>query len=887
MFKKSEIYQVVTGDDGCGENMPVSAGRMKPLKWVRAYIQKTIFSDELSFHARMVNMVSIVGTGSLALATLARFFMGSSLAVNTVMLTFCFLGVFFIYLTNKYHLHNGVFWFVLIVICDILLPASFFLIGGADSGIAAFVVMSATCILLLSTGKSRIIIMAIHLFLMSGCFIFAAYHPYWVVQIDPGNPLSQAIDNIQCFVISTIFVGVTITFQRSMYSEERTKVEMAKADVERERQVSLALFEESPHINALFDDKLQLIDLNPAAIRFAEGAASEEELKQNLPEILARATPIIQPNGRPSADLMTWLRKTEREGEVNFETTLKLCGVERNVSVVMKRIPYADSFGIVAYLVDNSEFYKMRREALLSARAKSDFLANMSHEIRTPLNAVISMNTIGRAASDIERKDYAFDQIGDAADHLLGIINDILDMSKIEANKLELDKQAFNVEDALHRVANVISFKTSEKRQQFTVSIDEKMPVGLVTDGQRLSQIITNLLSNAVKFTPEGGHIDMSAELLYQSGGLSTVQFSVRDTGIGIPADNLERIFHSFEQVESSTARKFGGTGLGLTISKRFAEMMGGELSVISEPGEGSTFSFTIKAEATDAFPGVQLYPNVAPGKIRCLVINARDVSRAGYEMIARSIGISCDFADGRQQAEELLAKSHYDICAFGSRIDGGAGGKYETSIELARHIREMGSADHVVMAVDPFELNEAENKDTTRAIGDYLIKPLFRSDCVALLNKIYGEDTVEEEPSVFAEEMDFSGVRLLLAEDLEINKEIVCALFEPFGFEVDWARNGREALEMYESEPSRYDLILMDMQMPEMDGLEATRKIRALPDFRARRVPIIALTANVFKEDIDNSIAAGMNDHIGKPLDLNTALQKIAFHLRSRKHQS
>jgi signal transduction histidine kinase/CheY-like chemotaxis protein len=860
--------------------------RMKPLEWVRAYIQKIIFSDELSFNARMVNMVSLVGTGSLVLATLMRFFMGSALAVNSIMLTFCFLGAFFIYLTNKYHLYNVVLWVLLIVICDLLLPASFFLIGGADSGIAAFVVMSATCILLLSTGKSRVVMMAIHMLLMASCFIFAAYYPYWVVQIDPRDPVLQAIDNIQCFVISTVFVGVAITFQRSMYSQERAKVEMAKADVERERQVSLALFEESPHVNALFDDKLQLIDLNPAAIRFADGVASEEELKQNLPEILAQATPIIQPNGRPSADLTTWLRKTEREGEVNFETTLKLCGVEHNVSVVMKRIPYADSFGIVAYLVDNSEFYKMRREALLSARAKSEFLANMSHEIRTPLNAVISMNTIGRSASDIERKDYAFDQIGDAADHLLGIINDILDMSKIEANKLELDKQAFNVEDALHRVANVISFKTSEKRQQFTVSIDEKVPVGLVTDGQRLSQIITNLLSNAVKFTPEGGCIDLSAELLHQGTGLSTVQFSVHDTGIGIPADNLERIFHSFEQVESSTARKFGGTGLGLTISKKFVEMMGGELSVTSTPGEGSTFLFTIKAEATDEFRGVQPYPNVEPKRLRCLAVNSRERSREGYETIARSIGIPCDFADGRLQAEEMLAKGHYDICVLGSWIDGKVDGEREGGVELARHIKEAGLADHVVMAVDPFELNRVEGEDTTKAIGDYLLKPLFRSDCVVLLNKLYGEDAAEEEPSSSVEEMDFSGVRLLLAEDLEINREIVCALFEPLGFEIDWAQNGREALEMYESEPSRYDLILMDMQMPEMDGLEATRRIRALPDFRARRVPIIALTANVFKEDIDNSLAAGMNDHIGKPLDFDTALQKIARHLRLRKNQ-
>jgi signal transduction histidine kinase/CheY-like chemotaxis protein len=851
---------------------------MKLFGRMQAYIKRMIFSEDLSFDARMVNMVCLVGTGTLILAAVTRLLMGASAAVNVSMFTFCFLGVFFSYLTNRYQLYNIVLWVLLIVICDILLPMAFFLIGGADSGIAAFVVMSATCILLLSKGKPRVIIMAIHMLLMAGCFIFAAYYPVWVVRIDPTQPLLQAIDNIQCFVISTIFVGVAITFQRSMYAQERIKVEVTKAEIEREREVTLALFEANPHINVLFDDQFQLIGLNPVVLKFVEGLATERDLKENLSELLAATIPLMQPNGRPSADLRIWLEKTKRDGEVSFETTFNLRGDEHNISVVMKRIPYGESFAIVVYLVDNSEFYKMRREALLGARAKSEFLANMSHEIRTPLNAVISMEAIGRAATDIERKNYAFDQIGEAAEHLLGIINDILDMSKIEANKLTLDKQAFNVEDVLHRVANVISFRTGEKRQQFTVTIDEKVPSGIVTDSLRLTQVITNLLSNAVKFTPEGGSIAMAVKLLEQKGDISTMQFSVSDTGIGIPQENLSRIFHSFEQVENDTSRKFGGTGLGLSISQKFVEMMGGEFTVSSELGKGSTFAFTVRAERTDSMPGALFDSGIEPQKLRCLVIGSESSLPEGYEVTAKRVGVPCDFANDWPQAQELLAKRHYDICLFDWQVDDIDG------IEMARRVRQEASIDHVVMALYPFEMAEVESRGGKNLIDRYLTKPLFRSDYVNMLNELYGDGSTREEDGLSSDDMDFTGVRILLAEDLEINKEIVCALFEPLGFEVDWAKNGREALDMFALDPSRYDLILMDMQMPEMDGLEATRRIRALKDFRAGRIPIIALTANVFKEDVDNSLAAGMNDHIGKPLDFDEAVQKIAAHLHAKK---
>jgi signal transduction histidine kinase/DNA-binding response OmpR family regulator len=849
-------------------------GRKKLIKQLRDYIWRIVFSDELAFDARLVNMVSLVGTATLILATITRVLMGASAAVNAIMLSFCFIGLFFVYLTNKYRLYNNVIiWSLLILICDILLPMSFFLIGGASSGIAAFIVMAATCILLLTDGKTRIVLVTTNLLLMAGCFIFAVYHPEWVDQANHERPLQLAIDNIQCFTISTIFVGLAIVFQRYMYSQEQQKVEQAKAAIEQERQVSLALFEANPHINILFDDKFQVVDFNPAALKFAEGLATEQGLRENLPELLASVTPVVQPDGRPSADLGTWLHKAANEGEVSFETTLNLCGNEHNTSVVMKRIPYANSFAIVAYLIDNSELHRMRTEALISARAKSDFLANMSHEIRTPLNAVISMTHIGKTSPDIDRKDYAFGQIGGAADHLLGIINDILDMSKIEANKLELNKAAFNVEEMLRRAANVISFKTSEKHQQFSVNIAEAVPVGIITDDLRLTQIVTNLLSNAVKFTPEGGLIELSADLVEQKGRLCTLGFSVKDTGIGIPRENIERIFHSFEQVESSTARKFGGTGLGLAISKRFVELLGGELTVVSEPGSGSTFSFTIRAERTEDVPRMVLDPLINPAKLRMLIVSSEEMPLRHSNELLKRLGITSALAHSREEAEEMLEGKHYDLCVLGGQING------IESIDLAHFIREQGAADHVIMSLYPFEVVNIEAHEVGSVTDGYLTKPLFLSDCITMLNKLFGE-VREEEKDEPEEEIDFSGVQLLLAEDLEVNKEIVFALLEPLGFKIDWAKNGIETLDKYTSDPGRYQLILMDMQMPEMDGLEATRKIRALSDYRASKVPIIALTANVFKEDVESSLAAGMNDHIGKPLDYDELIKKLAHYL-------
>jgi signal transduction histidine kinase/ActR/RegA family two-component response regulator len=392
-----------------------------------------------------------------------------------------------------------------------------------------------------------------------------------------------------------------------------------------------------------------------------------------------------------------------------------------------------------------------REESDLESRHKSAFLANMSHEMRTPMNAIIGMTTIGKTAPDIERKDYCFKKIEDASTHLLGVINDVLDISKIEADKFELSSEEFNFENMLQHAVNVINFRIDEKRQQFSVHIDQAIPKILVGDEKRLAQVVTNLLGNAVKFTPERGCISLASHYMGEENGLYTIQISVTDTGIGISSEQQESLFQPFQQAESGTTRKYGGTGLGLVISKRIVEMMGGSIWIESELDKGSTFAFTIQVHSN-----TQAYSPVT----------------------------------GKQQAE-----------------------KEQANIEGV-----------------------------------------------------------------------FAGRRILLAEDMEINREIVKALLEPTRVEIDCATNGKEALSMFMQSSEKYDVIFMDMQMPEMDGYEATRRIRALDLPKAKTIPIIAMTANVFREDVEKCLQAGMNSHIGKPLNFNDVIERLHTFLPLRQ---
>ncbi|MDR1471314.1 MAG: response regulator [Synergistaceae bacterium] len=535
--------------------------------------------------------------------------------------------------------------------------------------------------------------------------------------------------------------------------------------------------------------------------------------------------------------------------------------------------------GTLLLFNDVTDIERAREEAERANLAKSTFLSNMSHEMRTPMNAIIGMTSIGKSAPDIERKNYALGKIGDASTHLLGVINDILDMSKIEANKFELSLDTFSFERMLQKVVNVIHFRVEEKQQDFSVHIDPAIPASLVGDDQRLAQVIANLLSNAVKFTPEYGVIRLNARLADEKDGLYTIQIDVTDTGIGITPEQQSRLFNSFQQAESSTSRKFGGTGLGLAISKRIVEMMGGRIWIESEPERGSTFAFTIQAERGEGGQQNLLKPGANWENIRVLAVDDSPDVRDYFEEIALGLGLSCDTATGGSEALSFIERNGaYDIYFVDWKMPDMDG------IELSRRIKSNRDDKYVVIMISSSAWSVIADEAKSAGVNKFLPKPLFPSSIADCVNDCLGSGSLIMEYGEQRETDDFSEYRILLAEDVEINREIVLTLLEPTALSIDCAANGNEAVRMFKDAPDLYDMIFMDVQMPGLDGYQATRQIRSLDTPRGKEIPIVAMTANVFREDIEKCLAAGMNDHVGKPLDFDEVLDKLRAYLRQKQ---
>jgi CheY-like chemotaxis protein len=447
-------------------------------------------------------------------------------------------------------------------------------------------------------------------------------------------------------------------------------------------------------------------------------------------------------------------------------------------------------------------------------------------------------------------------------------------MSKIEASKFELSFVEFHFEKMLRNVANIAGFHMDEKHQKFTVFIDSAIPQMLVGDDQRLAQVVTNLLSNAVKFTPEDGSITLDVRLIEETDGTCTIKFAVRDTGIGVSPEQKSLLFNSFQQAESGTTRKYGGTGLGLAISKHIITMMGGHIWVESELGKGSTFAFTVRLQRGTCASPEAFASGIDWSNGSALAVDDDPAVLLFLKEVINRCGVACDTALNAEDALALVDKNqHYNIFFLDWQLPGMDG------IALAKMIRfkkpEVG--DTVIIMISAANLSEIKKHGEIAEIDKYLPKPLFSSDIFNTLTEVLGveqQTTDDEPPDDIAGCL--AGRNILLAEDVYINREIVETLLEPTLVTIDCAENGEEAVRMFSEAPEKYDVIFMDVQMPIMDGCEATRRIREFHTPRAQSVPIIAMTANVFKDDIEKCRLAGMNDHLGKPLNFDDVLEKL-----------
>ncbi len=524
-------------------------------------------------------------------------------------------------------------------------------------------------------------------------------------------------------------------------------------------------------------------------------------------------------------------------------------------------------------------------DALESAKSanesKSIFLSNMSHDIRTPMNAITGFSMLlQRDAENTEKVREYTRKITASSQHLLGLINDVLDMSKIESGKTTLNISEISLAQLIDELGAMMQIQAKAKHQEFKIHVYDVCSEMILGDRLRINQILINILSNALKYTPENGTIEMTVRQLQQhSKNYAHFRFVIKDNGIGMSEEYLKTIFHPFSREETKKTQGIQGTGLGMAITKNLVDLMGGTLEVESTLGEGSTFvlDLELRIQEQDIDPDFWINHSVS----RLLVADDDEDICCGIKRAMADTGVDIEYALGGQPAVEMTRQAQesgagYDLVLIDWQMPDISG------IETARRIRRIVPSNVPIMILTAYDISSIEEEGIAAGVDGFLQKPFFLSNFRIIVDSLKGKRQAQlaKEKDVQENGLDdaMKGLHILAAEDVELNAEILMELLKMAGADCEWAVNGQEALRLFEkSEPGTYDLILMDVQMPVMNGYEATKAIRACAHPQAQTVPVVAMTANTFSEDVKEALDAGMNAHVGKPIDMEQLKQAVA----------
>ena len=512
-----------------------------------------------------------------------------------------------------------------------------------------------------------------------------------------------------------------------------------------------------------------------------------------------------------------------------------------------------------------NELEKARQTALEANKAKSEFLANMSHDIRTPMNAIVGMTAIATAHIDDRKQvENCLRKITLSSKHLLGLINDVLDMSKIESGKLTLTTEQISLKEVVEGIVNIMQPQVKTKKQTFDIHVENIFTENVWCDGIRLNQVLLNLLSNATKYTPEGGSIQLSLSEEKSPKGENYVRIhiNVRDNGIGMSPEFLKRIYESYSRADGTRIHKTEGAGLGMAITKYIVDAMEGTIEIQSEPDKGSEFLLTFDFEKADAMEIDMVLP-----AWNMLVVDDDELLCKTAMDALKSIGIKAEWTLSGEKAIELVIEHHkkredYQIILLDWKLPGMNG------IQAAREIRRNLGDEVPILLISAYDWSEFEAEAREAGISGFISKPLFKSTLYHALCQYM--DVGTEHEHTLNQNIDLSGRRILIAEDNELNWEVAKELLSDLGVELDWAEDGRICLDKFQKSPKGYyDIILMDIRMPHMTGYEATQAIRGLAHPDALSIPIIAMSADAFSDDIQHCLQCGMNAHIAKPIDV------------------